>query len=196
MVQFGFQKIILGSGSPRRKFLLESMGLKVEVIRSDVQEVYPQNLGHYHISDFLALQKAGSLKGFVTPGSLLITADTIVWHNSEVMEKPTDAKEAFNTLKALSGAEHEVITSVCFTTTGQQVVKHSITRVKFAPLTEQMIQHYIDSGQAMDKAGAYGIQDWIGLVGVEGIAGSYTNVVGLPTELVYKTLIDLTQSKI
>ncbi len=196
MVQFGFRKIILGSGSPRRKFLLESMGLEVEVIRSDVQEVYPQNLGHYHISDFLALQKADSLKDYVKQGTLLITADTIVWHQAGVMEKPTDAKEAFNTLKALSGTEHEVITSVCFTTTGQQVVKHSITRVKFAPLTEQMIQHYIDSGQAMDKAGAYGIQDWIGLVGVEGIAGSYTNVVGLPTELVYKTLIYLTQSKI
>lgn len=196
MVQFGFRKIILGSGSPRRKFLLESMGLSVEVIQSDVHEVYPQNLGHYHISDFLALQKAGSLKDYVKPGILLITADTIVWHNSGVMEKPTDAQEALNTLQALSGAEHEVITSVCFTTTGQQIVKHSITRVKFAPLTEQMIEHYIDSGQAMDKAGAYGIQDWIGLVGVEGIAGSYTNVVGLPTELVYKTLRDLAESNI
>jgi septum formation protein len=196
MEQFGFRKIILGSGSPRRKSLLESMGLSVEVIRSDVQEVFPQKLSHYHISDFLALQKAGSLNDYVKPGTLLITADTIVWHNSAVMEKPTDAQEAFNTLRALSGAEHEVITSVCFTTTGQQIVKHSITRVKFAPLTEKMIQHYIDSGQAMDKAGAYGIQDWIGLVGVEGIAGSYTNVVGLPTELVYKTLRDLAESNI
>jgi septum formation protein len=112
------------------------------------------------------------------------------------MEKPTDAQEAFNTLRALSGGQHEVITSVCFTAPGQQVVKHSTTRVKFAPLTEQMIQEYIDSGQAMDKAGAYGIQDWIGLVGVESIAGSYTNVVGLPTELVYKTLRELAESNI
>jgi septum formation protein len=196
MVQFGFRKIILGSGSPRRKFLLESMGLSVKIIRSEVQEVYPQNLKHYHISDFLARQKADSLREYVKPGTLLITADTIVWHHARVMEKPTNAQEAFDTLKALSGAEHEVITSVCFTTAGQQVAKHSITLVKFAPLTEQMIKYYIDSGQAMDKAGAYGIQDWIGLVGVEGIAGSYTNVVGLPTELVYKTLRDLAGSNI
>jgi len=196
MEQFGFRKIILGSGSPRRKFLLESMGLGVEVIRSDIQEEYPPKLEHHHIPDFLALQKAESLKDYVKPGTLLITADTIVWHNAKVMEKPTDAQEAFNTLRALSGRQHEVITSVCFTAPGQQVVKHSTTRVKFAPLTEQMIQDYIDSGQAMDKAGAYGIQDWIGLVGVESIAGSYTNVVGLPTELVYKTLRELAESNI
>lgn len=172
------------------------MGLKIEIIRSDVQEVYPPTLEHHHISDFLALQKAASLKDHVKPGTLLITADTIVWFNAKVMEKPTSAQEAFNTLQALSDAEHEVITSVCFTAPGKQVVKHSTTRVQFAPLTEQMIQHYIDSGQAMDKAGAYGIQDWIGLVGVEGIAGSYTNVVGLPTELVYKTLRCLAESNI
>jgi len=196
MVQFGFRKIILGSGSPRRKFLLESMGLCVEVIRSDVREVYPQNLGHYHISDFLALQKANSLKDCVEPGTLLITADTIVWYKGALMEKPTNVREASDTLKALSGAEHEVVTSVCFSTSGQQVVLHSTTRVKFAPLTDHMIQYYVDSGQAMDKAGAYGIQDWIGLVGVEGISGSYTNVVGLPTELVYKTLRDLAASNI
>lgn len=188
MEQFGFSKIILGSGSPRRKFLLESIGLSIEVIRSDVEEVYPPTLEHHQISDFLALRKAESLQDYLEPGTLLITADTIVWHEAKVMEKPTGKQEAFNTLQALSGAEHEVITSVCFTATGKQVVKHSITRVKFAPLTDQIIQHYIDSGQAMDKAGAYGIQDWIGLVGVEGITGSYTNVVGLPTELAYRTL--------
>ena len=172
------------------------MGLSVEIIRSEVQEVYPPTLEHHHISDFLALQKSESLKDYVKPGTLLITADTIVWFNAKVMEKPTSTQEAFKTLQALSAAEHEVITSVCFRTAGQQVVKHSTTRVKFAPLTEQMIQVYIDSGQAMDKAGAYGIQDWIGLVGVEGITGSYTNVVGLPTELVYKTLRDLAESNI
>jgi len=188
MEQFGFEKIILGSGSPRRKHLLESMGLGVEVIPSDVEEVYPQTLQHHHISDYLARQKAVSLEDHVQPGTLLLTADTIVWFDAMVMEKPTTTHEAFHTLQALSGKQHEVITSVCFSAPGRQVVKHSITQVKFAALTDQMIQQYINSGQAMDKAGAYGIQEWIGLVGVERISGSYTNVVGLPTELVYKTL--------
>ncbi|MGB5508835.1 Maf family nucleotide pyrophosphatase [Robiginitalea sp.] len=196
MAQFGFEKIILGSGSPRRKFLLESMGMSVEVIRSDVQEVYPQTLEHHHISDYLARQKAESLKNYVKPGTILLTADTIVWFGGKVMEKPSNTQEALDTLRALSGQQHEVITSVCFSTPGQQVIKHSTTQVKFAPLTDQMIQHYVDSGQAMDKAGAYGIQEWIGLVGVESISGSYTNVVGLPTELVYKTLRALAETAI
>lgn len=196
MEQFGFEKIILGSGSPRRKFLLESMGLNVEVIRSDVREVYPQTLEHYQISDYLACQKADSLAMYVKPGTLLLTADTIVWFGAKVMEKPSNTQEALETLRALSGQQHEVITSVCFSTADRQVIKHSTTRVKFAPLTDQMIHHYIDSGQAMDKAGAYGIQEWIGLVGVESITGSYTNVVGLPTELVYKTLRAMAETTI
>lgn len=188
MEQFGYSKIILGSGSPRRKMLLESMGLNVEVIRTDIEEVYPEELEHYHIPEYLARQKAASLKHLLKPGALVLTADTIVWFDDKVMEKPRSTREAFDTLRQLSGHQHEVITSVCFSTYAREVVQHAITQVQFGKLTDEMIKHYIHSGQAMDKAGAYGIQEWIGLVGVESITGSYTNVVGLPTELVYKTL--------
>lgn len=188
MDQFGFSKIILGSGSPRRKLLLESMGLNIEVIPADVEEVYPLDLEYYQIPEYLARKKAETLKHLLEPDTLILTADTIVWFRTKVMEKPSSTREAFDTLRELSGQQHEVITSVCFTIPGRQVVKHAITQVQFAELSDQMITQYIHTGQAMDKAGAYGIQDWIGLVGVERISGSYTNVVGLPTELVYKTL--------
>ncbi|MDM9632184.1 Maf family nucleotide pyrophosphatase [Robiginitalea aurantiaca] len=196
MEKVPFSRLILGSASPRRKSLLKSIGFAFDVVTADIEEVFPMHLEREKITDYLAIQKAWALKRHLDSDTLILTADTIVWFDGAVMEKPGHREEAERTLKALSGNWHEVITSVCFTTEKTQFLKHAITRVKFAPLTDQMIQTYIGSGQPMDKAGAYGIQEWIGLVGVERIDGSYTNVVGLPTQLVYKTLSTMAGSAI
>ena len=186
-----FEKLILGSASPRRKGLLEAMGMTVEIRPADLEETYPSSLVGHQITDYLAQQKADFLKPDLRAGWLLLTADTIVWHENQVMEKPRDIHEARETLRRLSGSWHEVITSVCFTTVKDQRTLHAVTAVKFAELSDELIETYLRIGHPLDKAGAYGIQEWIGLVGIESIRGSYTNVVGLPTELVYRTLISM-----
>ncbi len=183
--------LILGSASPRRKALLEAMGFSFEVRTQDGEETYPSQLNHCYITDYLSKLKASHLKHFLKPESVLLTADTIVWQHGRVLGKPGDREEAIATLNQLSGAWHEVITSVCFTTMAAQQVRHEVTRVKFANLEPSMIATYLRLGHPLDKAGAYGIQEWIGLVGVEAIEGSYTNVVGLPTRLVYETLREM-----
>ena len=183
-----YEKLILGSASPRRKALLEAMGLTVEVRPAHLDERYPDSLEGHQITDYLAQQKADFLKPDLHSGCLLLTADTIVWHENGVMEKPASLHEARETLGRLSGKWHEVITSVCFTTVSDQRTLHAVTAVKFAELSSEVIGAYLKVGHPLDKAGAYGIQEWIGLVGIEAIKGSYTNVVGLPTQLVYKTL--------
>lgn len=182
------QKLILGSASPRRKALLEAMGIPFEVRSADIEESYPSGLQGHEITDYLALAKARALGLSGEETTLVLTADTIVWFGGRVMEKPSDTAQARATLEQLSGAWHEVITSVCFSQGPTRNLVHAITRVKFAPLEAQMISSYLQKGHPLDKAGAYGIQEWIGLVGIEEVRGSYTNVVGLPTELVYKTL--------
>ena len=188
--------LILGSASPRRKALLEAMGFSFEVRTQESDEHYPDNLKHYQITDYLSELKALQLARFVKPGTVLLTADTIVWQQDRVLEKPPDEAGARATLGRLSGAWHEVITSVCFTTPETRLVRHEVTRVKFAPLEPSLIETYLRLGHPLDKAGAYGIQEWIGLVGVEAIEGSYTNVVGLPTRLVYETLRELGKLRI
>ena len=188
--------LILGSASPRRKAVPEAMGFWFEVRTQESDEHYPDHLKHYQITDYLSELKALQLAHFLKPGSVLLTADTIVWHQNQVLEKPLDEAGAKATLGRLSGAWHEVITSVCFTTPETRVVRHEVTRVKFAPLEPSLIEMYLRLGQPLDKAGAYGIQEWIGLVGVEAIEGSYTNVVGLPTRLVYETLRELGKPRI
>ncbi len=182
------EKLILGSASPRRKDLLRSMGLEFEVRTADIEESYPQGLQGHEITDYLALEKARALGLHGEETTVVLTADTIVWYGGKVMEKPADIARARATLQSLSGAWHEVITSVCFSRGQSRNLAHAITRVKFANLDPEMISTYLQRGHPLDKAGAYGIQEWIGLVGIEEIRGSYTNVVGLPTELVYKTL--------
>ena len=188
MHSFQPKNLILGSASPRRKALLEAMGLEFELRQADMEESYPEGLTGHQITDYLARQKATILRADLDQDSLLLTADTVVWFNNSVLEKPADMNEAQETLRRLSGQWHEVITSVCFTRIAKQLTEHAVTSVKFTDLSEQMIDTYLQIGHPLDKAGAYGIQEWIGLVGVETIRGSYTNVVGLPTELVYKTL--------
>ena len=184
-------KIILASGSPRRKQFFEDMALDFEIRLKQIEEVYPSSLKGSEISDYLAELKASAFDGSLGQEEILITSDTVVWYKGKSLAKPSDMKEAFEMLTALSNDWHDVITSVSFTTrTSQKTVNHT-TRVKFKVLTKEEIQYYVEKYKPFDKAGGYGIQEWIGLIGIEEIQGSYTNVVGLPTQLVYKTLMNM-----
>ena len=183
--------IILASSSPRRQSFFKDLGLDFEVRLKPIKEDYPQRLHHFEISDYLAQLKALPFKEELKDNEILITSDTIVWHNNKALGKPVNEEDAFNMLKSMSNTAHEVITSVCFTTqTTQKTVNH-ITKVTFKNLTDQEIQYYIKTCKPFDKAGAYGIQEWIGQIGVTKIEGSYFNVMGLPVHLVYQTLNDL-----
>ncbi len=184
-------KIILGSSSPRRQNFLKLMDIPFEVRPSDVEEIYPDHLRGGEISDYLAKLKADSLKSGLKPEEILITSDTVVWHQGHSLAKAADEEEAFLMLQTLNDDTHEVITSVCFTTVEKQIIRNCITEVTMAHLTDKEIRHYINAFKPFDKAGAYGIQEWIGTIGIKEIKGSYNNVVGLPTQLVYETLIEL-----
>ena len=184
-------RIILASSSPRRQQLLELIGIPFEVRIRTVDEVYPRQLKGHEISDYLSQLKATAFINDIADREILITSDTVVWHREVSLAKPADEEEAFSMLKTLSDDVHEVITSVCFTTCNDQMVEHATTKVRFKKLADDEIRHYIRIYEPFDKAGAYGIQEWLGLIGIEEIQGSYSNVVGLPTQLVYKTLIDM-----
>ncbi|WP_350286069.1 Maf family nucleotide pyrophosphatase [uncultured Croceitalea sp.] len=183
--------LILASGSPRRKKFFEDLGLDFEVRLKPVDEVYPDHLKGAEISDYLAVLKASVLKASLTPDEILITSDTVVWHNGESLAKPATPEEALKMLQKLADGWHDVITSVCFTTTKTQQTVNAVTKVKFTQLTETELRYYIEQFGPFDKAGAYGIQEWIGAIGIEAIEGAYNTVVGLPTHLVYKTLMDM-----
>lgn len=186
-------KIILASASPRRQQFFKELGLDFEVRLKPVEEIYPEELKDVEITNYLAELKAAAFEGELSTGDILVTSDTIVWHEGDALEKPRDPAQAFEMIKALAGKTHEVITSVCFKTSEKQKIVHAVTRVSFSKLEEDEIQFYIDNFRPFDKAGAYGIQEWIGLIGVEHIEGSYFNVVGLPTHLVYQTLRELSE---
>lgn len=181
--------IILASGSPRRQEFFKNLGLDFEIRLKPVKEEYPKRLTHFEISNYLAQLKALPFKNKLQRHDILITSDTIVWHDNEALGKPRDAKEAFSMLKSLSGNTHEVITSVCFTTPTFEKTLHDVAKVTFKPLTDDEINYYIETYKPFDKAGAYGIQEWIGQIGVTKLEGSYFTVMGLPVHLVYKTLM-------
>ncbi|WP_053992879.1 Maf-like protein [Mangrovimonas sp. TPBH4] len=183
--------IVLASGSPRRQQFFKDLGLDFEIILKPVKEEYPTRLRHFEISDYLAQLKAIPFKEDLKEHTILITSDTIVWHDNKALGKPKHEQEAFEMLRSMSGKTHEVITSVCFTTTSIQKTVNAITKVSFKELTDDEIHYYIKTCKPFDKAGAYGIQEWIGQIGITKIEGSYFNVVGLPTHLVYKTLLCL-----
>ena len=170
------------------------MELDFEIRLKPVEEIYPDTLKGAEISNYLATLKATPFKKDLQPKEILITSDTVVWHNNRSLAKAASAQEAHQMLQSLSGDWHEVITSVCFTTAETQFTKHKITEVKFKELNDSEIKHYVAKYKPFDKAGAYGIQEWIGLIGIEEIKGSYTNVVGLPTQLVYETLMSMANS--
>jgi septum formation protein len=183
--------IILASGSPRRQQFFKELGLDFEIRLKPVIEEYPLRLKHFEITDYLAQLKALPFKDTLKDNDILITSDTIVWHNDKALGKPIDELDAFAMLKSLSNTTHEVITSVSFTTTKYEKTLNDITKVTFKKLTDQEINHYIQTCKPLDKAGAYGIQEWIGQIGVTKLEGSYFNVMGLPTHLVYKLLNDV-----
>lgn len=181
-------KIILGSQSPRRKELLTALGYTFTCRTADAEELFPESLTAEEIPIFLSQLKAKALMPTLQEDELLITADTIVWHQGKVLGKPQDENEACQMLHNLSGATHEVITGVTITTTKKQHSFAVNTRVRFATLTQEEIRHYVQNFRPMDKAGAYGIQEWIGFIGVEHIEGSYFNVMGLPVQRLYQEL--------
>ncbi|PRX55191.1 Maf family nucleotide pyrophosphatase [Flagellimonas meridianipacifica] len=183
--------LILGSGSPRRKLFLEQLGLDFEVRKKEVEEIYPEHLKGEEISRYLAELKAFPFKPELEEHDILITSDTVVWHKNQSLAKASDAKEAFQMIRILSGEWHEVITSVCITSKKIQKTVSQTTHVKFMDFSDTEIEYYVETCKPFDKAGAYGIQEWLGLIGISEIKGSYTNVVGLPTHLVYKTLMDM-----
>ena len=180
--------ITLGSASPRRKELLSDIGLEFSIQTTDKEEDFPHELKEQEIAEFLAKQKSEFLSENLKSTDLLITADTIVSFRNELLNKPKDNKEAFNTLKKLSGNTHKVITGVCIKTSAKELVFSSITKVTFKQLSDEEIKYYINHFNPFDKAGAYGIQDWIGKIGIVNIEGSYANVVGLPTAKLYQKL--------
>ena len=181
-------KIILASGSPRRQQFFKDLGIDVEIRLKPVVEEFPQRLTHFEISDYLAQLKAIPFKDSLKENEILITSDTIVWHHNKALGKPKSAEEAYHMIQSMSNTTHEVITSVCFTKVNFEKTVNSVTKVTFKEFTPEEINYYIDTFKPFDKAGAYGIQEWIGLIGVTKLEGSYFNVMGLPTHLVYKTL--------
>lgn len=182
------KKIVLASGSPRRQQFLKDLGLDFEIRVREVDEVYPDALQGPEITDYLARLKASALADTITDAEILVTSDTIVWHNGRALGKPRDYGDAFSMLQELSGSVHEVFTSVCLTSKEKQVVFHEATRVTFSPVSDAAINFYLDQYKPFDKAGSYGIQDWLGLTAISRLEGSYTNVVGLPTERFYREI--------
>ncbi len=183
-------KVILASNSPRRMELLEGLGVDYDDrTLPDVDESYPETLQGADIPLYIAKEKADAYVAMMQPGELMITADTIVWLDGKVLGKPRDREDALQMLRTMSGRTHEVFTGVCITTTDWQRSFTAQTEVRFATLSEEEIAYYVDNFQPMDKAGAYGVQEWIGFIGVENISGSYYNIMGLPVQKLYRELL-------
>jgi len=180
--------IILGSGSPRRKSLLKEMGYSFQVLISNSDESYDPKMNVYEVAPYLARVKADSLLNQMSPNDLLICCDTVVIQNGAILGKPKDQMEAEKTLQQLSNTSHEVMSAICMHHRGKWNCFHEITQIQFHDLKPQDIKHYIQEFKPLDKAGSYGIQEWIGLIAIKKITGSYTNVIGLPTQMLYKAL--------
>jgi nucleoside triphosphate pyrophosphatase len=181
-------KVILCSASPRRQELLKTIVPDFEIRIKEVDESFPDHLQGERIALFLALQKARAFEDEIKPGELMITADTIVWRNDKALNKPSDRNDAIRMLKELSGQEHRVYTGVCVFTHEKKKLFYGMTRVFFKPLSTPEIEYYVDNFAPYDKAGAYGAQDFIGMVGVEKIEGGFYNVMGLPMKELYEEL--------
>lgn len=189
---FGEIKILLASQSPRRRALLKELGVKVEIVEPQHgDEDYPPSLKGAEIPVFLAVEKAKACTSPTNKGEILLTADTIVWLNNAVIGKPGSRNDAKEMLGKLSGNMHEVFTGVCLTTSEKQITFYDTARVFFKSLSEAEIDFYLDHYKPYDKAGSYGVQEWIGYIGIEKIEGSYFNVMGLPIHKVYQELLKL-----
>ncbi|MEJ6981313.1 Maf family nucleotide pyrophosphatase [Pedobacter sp. P351] len=188
-MQHKFPAIILASKSPRRQELLTLMNVDFRVVLKEVDESYPEGLSAAEIAIYIAEKKARAFDESLDKNELVLTADTIVCIDKQILGKPNDEKHAFEMLSLLSGKKHEVITGVAFLQNHHLHSFYEVTEVYFRPLTADQINHYIENFKPYDKAGSYGIQEWAGLIAIEKIIGSYTNVVGLPTHRVYEELL-------
>lgn len=182
-------RFILASASPRRQQFFKDLHLDVKIEIKPIEEIYPDHLQFTDITDYLAVLKSQPFISTLKEFDVLITSDTLVWHNGKAMGKPNSPEEAVEMLSSLANTTHQVISSVTFTTIQQQTTLNDVTEVTFGPLSSAEINYYLDQFKPFDKAGSYGIQDWIGLVGVQHINGSYANVMGLPVEKVYRHLV-------
>ena len=181
-------QIILASNSPRRKQFLKDLGLTFSVKPANVNEEYPSQLQGKDIALYIAQQKASVFTNLNT-NEMVITCDTIVWIDNEALGKPENREKAIQMLQQLSGKTHEVISAVCIKSNQKEQLFYDVTEVRFNNLNLLDIEYYVDTFKPFDKAGSYGIQEWIGLIGIEKINGSYTNVVGMPMEKLYNELI-------
>jgi septum formation protein len=182
-------KFILASKSPRRQFLLKDLGLDFEVHTKEVDESFPETLKAEEIPLYLCKKKADAFDGELTDNSIVITADTIVWVEGQVLNKPENYEDAVRMLKLLSGRMHEVYTGVCIKSNKKTKAFYSLTKVYFKDLSDDEIEYYIKNFHPYDKAGSYGAQEWIGYIAVERIEGSYFNVMGLPLRELYEELL-------
>ena len=181
--------LILASGSPRRQELLKDLNIDFSIQVKAINEVYPSTLKAEEITNYLAILKAKAFENILKDDEIVITSDTIVWHHSKPLEKPKNAIQAIEMLQDLSNEVHEVITSVCIKSNNKQKVFFDITKVHFKELTFNEIKYYVEKYKPFDKAGSYGIQEWIGFVGVTKLEGSYFNVMGLPVHKLYEELL-------
>jgi septum formation protein len=182
------KKIVLGSQSPRRSYLLEQMGLEFEIRTQDAEEIFPEAMHPEDVPAYLARLKAKELESTIQEEEVLITADTVVIIDDKVVGKPTDAAHAFEMVKNLSNKVHKVVTGVTITDKKESISFSETTYVVFRRITDGDIKHYLHEYKPFDKAGAYGIQEWIGVIGIEKIDGCYYNVMGLPTSRLYLEL--------
>jgi len=190
------KKLILASKSPRRQQLLRELGVEFEVrTNGDDEELFPDNLSMTEIPIYLAKYKALPLIRKLKTNEILITSDTIVWCNGHVLGKPNDENDAYKILSLLSGNKHTVVTGVCLSTQSKAKTFFATTDVYFKNLSDEEILYYIKKYKPFYKAGAYGIQEWIGFIGVERIDGSYFNVMGLPVQQLYTELQDFVKEK-
>ena len=179
-------RLVLASNSPRRRELLQQLGLPFTVrTLPGIDESYPGSLQGGDIPMYISRKKAEAYRPFLSADEVLLTADTVVWLDGEVYGKPANGEEACRMLRRLSGRTHQVYTGVCLTSLEKQLCFCDESQVTFAPLSDEEIRWYVDHDKPLDKAGAYGIQEWIGLVGVEKLEGSYFNVMGLPVQQLY-----------
>ena len=182
-------KLILASNSPRRKELLAGLGVPFEVrVLQDIDEHYPENLPVNEVARYIAKEKAHAYRRIVAADELIITADTVVIVGDEILGKPMDEADAVRMLRLLSGRTHQVTTGVCLLTAEKERCFDVTTDVTFKTLTDEEIHYYVNRYRPFDKAGAYGIQEWIGYIGVTGLNGSYYNVMGLPVQRIYQEL--------
>jgi septum formation protein len=185
------KRLILASQSPRRQLLLKDLGMEFETMDPNVDEVYPAGLSPVQIAIYLAELKAAIFdKKLLDEKTIVITADTIVSLGDEILGKPSDSKEAVVMLQKLSGRKHDVITAVCLKSKNKQIVFHTLSSVYFKILSREEIDYYVVNFQPFDKAGGYGIQEWIGYIGINRIEGSFFNVMGLPVKELYEQLLE------